>query len=195
MNVTGVTEEVRQAFGLGHAQITELAERVPPGCNGVMFLPYLQGERVPNLPHASGALLGLRSGSLNPGVLFRAAIEGTTLGLVAGVERMKRLGLVVEAVRVVGGGSKNRLWRQILSDALGVEVSVLAEPESAALGGALQANWVARRAAGEAVSIDDVAAPFVTLLPEVTRPDSRTHAVYQKQLEEFRSTTEWLFEQ
>lgn len=139
--------------------------------------------------------MGLRSGSLNPGVLFRAAIEGTTLGLVAGVERMKRLGLVVEAVRVVGGGSKNRLWRQILSDALGVEVSVLAEPESAALGGALQANWVARRAAGEAVSVDDVAAPFVALLPEVTKPDARTHAVYQKQLEEFRSTTEWLFEQ
>jgi xylulokinase len=135
----------------------------------------------------------LRPGSLKPGVLFRAAIEGASLGLVSGVERMKRLGLAVEGVRLVGGGSKNPLWRQILSDALGVPVSVLVEPESAALGGALQAYWVARRGHGEDVSVDDVAAPFVVLAAEQNQPNPEATARYQAQLAEFRSMTEWLF--
>jgi xylulokinase len=194
MNVTGVTEEVRQAFGMDLATLTRLAEAVPPGAGGLCFLPYLVGERVPNLPRATGALLGVRPGLLSPGHMFRAAIEGATLGLASGVERMKRLGLVVDAVRVVGGGSKNPLWRQILSDVLGVPVSVLVEPESAALGGALQAYWVARRAKGEQVSPSEVAEPFVTLAPEVTAPNPANHAHYQQQLTEFRSMTEWLFE-
>jgi xylulokinase len=194
MNVTGVTEEVRGAFGLDHAALTALAEKVPAGCGGLLFLPYLVGERVPNLPHASGALLGIKHGLLTPGHLFRAAIEGTTLGLAAGVQRMQKLGLVVDAVRLVGGGSKNPLWRHIISDVLGVPVSVLVEPESAALGGALQAYWVARRAAGESVTQSDVAEPFVTLAPGVTTPNADNHRVYQAQLEKFRSTTEWLFE-
>jgi xylulokinase len=175
-------------------QLTKLAEAVPPGAGGLCFLPYLVGERVPNLPKATGALLGVRPGLLTPGHLFRAAIEGTTLGLASGVERMKRLGLVVDAVRVVGGGSKNPLWRQILSDVLGVPVSILVEPESAALGGALQAYWVARRAAGQNVTPSQVAEPFVTLAPEVTTPNMANHAHYQAQLTEFRSNTEWLFE-
>jgi sugar (pentulose or hexulose) kinase len=70
----------------------------------------------------------------------------------------------------------------------------LVEPESAALGGALQAYWVARRAAGESVTQSDVAEPFVTLAPGVTTPNADNHRVYQAQLEKFRSTTEWLFE-
>lgn len=194
MNVTGVTEQVKDAFGLDLAELTRLAEAVPAGAGGLCFLPYLVGERVPNLPKATGALLGVRPGLLSPGHLFRAAIEGTTLGLASGVERMKRLGLVVDAVRVVGGGSKNPLWRQILSDVLGVPVSVLVEPESAALGGALQAYWVARKAQGENVTQSAVAEPFVTLAPGVTTPNMANHAHYQGQLAEFRSNTEWLFE-
>ncbi len=75
MNVTGVTEEIRRAFDLGHAEITSLARVVPAGADGLLLLPYLLGERVPNLPSATGSLLGLRPGLLRPGHLFRAAIE------------------------------------------------------------------------------------------------------------------------
>ena len=193
MNVTGVTEEVRESFGLGHEEITALAEKVPAGCEGLLLLPYLQGERVPNLPHATGTLLGIRHGALTAGHLFRAALEGTTLGLVAGAERMKRLGLRVESVRLVGGGSKNRLWRQIVADSLGVPVQVLLEPESAALGGALQACWVDRRGRGQEISIDEVAAPFVALAPGATQPNPGNAAVYQERLSQLHAATTQLF--
>ncbi len=194
MNVTGVTEEVRNSFGLSHDEITKKAEAVPAGADGVTFLPYLQGERVPNLPHATGAVLGLRPGYLDAGHLFRAAIEGTTLGLVSGVERMKALGLKVGSVRVVGGGSKNALWRQVIADSLGVPVEVLLEPESAALGGAIQAHWVARRAAGEDVSADDVAKNFVAVAPGATEPNAANAAVYRERLEALQSQTRRLFQ-
>lgn len=72
-----------------HEQLTSLAEQEPPGCGGVTFLPYLLGERTPNWPHATGALTGLRPGCLRPGLLYRAALEGTTLLLLAGLRRMQ----------------------------------------------------------------------------------------------------------
>jgi len=193
MNVTGVTEEVRTAFGLSHEEITRRAEAIPAGSGGILFLPYLQGERVPNLPQATGAVLGLRLGSFDAGRLYRAAIEGTTLGLVSGVERMKKLGLVVEAVRVVGGGSKNPLWRQILADALGVKVTGLVEPESAALGGAIQAAWVTGRASGNPETINAVASRYVVVTDGVTTPNADNTAAYQAVLKDFQKQTELLF--
>lgn len=193
MNVTGVTEEVRGSFGLGHDAITALASEIPAGSEGVLMLPYLTGERVPNLPQATAAFLGLRPGTLTPGHLFRAAIEGTTLGLVSGVEKMKRLGLEVSSVRLVGGGSKNPLWRSVVADALGVPTQVLLEPESAALGAALQALWVDRREGGAAVSIDEVAAPFVQLAPQVSEPEPSNVALYRELLSTFQERTKSLF--
>eukprot|EP00413_Alexandrium_margalefii_P014186 CAMPEP_0204549252 /NCGR_PEP_ID=MMETSP0661-20131031/24199_1 /ASSEMBLY_ACC=CAM_ASM_000606 /TAXON_ID=109239 /ORGANISM="Alexandrium margalefi, Strain AMGDE01CS-322" /LENGTH=162 /DNA_ID=CAMNT_0051556187 /DNA_START=10 /DNA_END=495 /DNA_ORIENTATION=+ len=139
MNCTGVPEEVRAAFGLSHEALEELARAEPPGSCGANFLPYLQGERTPNWPHASGALLGLRAGCLRPGLLYRAALEGATFALLTGYRRMQELGLEAKELRLVGGGSKNRLWRQIIADVFQLPVQPLAEPESAALGAALAA--------------------------------------------------------
>ncbi|QDU72234.1 xylulokinase [Mucisphaera calidilacus] len=152
MNVTGVTEEVREAFGMDHGALTERASSVAAGCEGLLWLPFLAGERVPDLPTASGTLTGMRHGWLDPAVLFRAAIEGTTLNLAWGAKRMAGLGVSIDAVRVVGGGSKNALWRQVAADVFGVPVVTLEEPESAALGGAIQAMWT--EACGSDVSAD-----------------------------------------
>ena len=79
------------------------------------------------------------SGGLQPGVIFRAALEGITANLCSGIARMKRLGVEVDALRLVGGGSKNPLWRQMIADTLQVPITLPEEPESAALGAALQA--------------------------------------------------------
>jgi sugar (pentulose or hexulose) kinase len=193
MNVTGVTEEVRRAFNLGHEEITRLASAVPAGSDGLLFLPYLVGERVPNLPSATGSLLGLRPGLMDAGHLFRAAIEGTSLGLAHGIERMKELGLALSSVSVVGGGAKNPLWRQILADMLGVPVVALAEPESAALGAALQALWVKRRATGEDVSADDVARPFIAYDERPCEPNAERHRTYREMLTSFGERTHQLY--
>jgi xylulokinase len=170
MNLTGVTEEVKALTGLSHGELTALAERVAPGCDGLTWLPYLQGERVPDLPTATGTMLGMRPGLLRPGHLYRAALECTSMNLAWGVGRMRALGVQLGEVRLTGGAAKNALWRQILADVLHVPIVPLVEAESAALGAAIQAVWSMRRSAGENVSCDAIAAPFVQLGP-ATKPD------------------------
>jgi xylulokinase len=197
MNLTGVTEEVRNAFlphvDDAHEQLTGAAEAVPPGCDGLLWLPYLQGERVPDLPSATGTLLGMRPGLLTGGHLFRAALEGTSLNLAWGVERMRDLGISVDGVRLVGGAARNPLWRSVLSACLDAPVTVLEEPESGALGGALQALWTARRDAGEDVGIDDLAAPLVATEGDPVSPDRELVGVYRDLLVRFREDVERLF--
>jgi xylulokinase len=118
MNLTGVSEAVRGASGLGHGELTRLAEAEAPGAGGLLWLPFLVGERVPDLPEARGALLGLGPRSLEPGRLYRAALEGTSLNLAAGAARLRALGLPLEQLRLVGGAARNPLWRRILANAL-----------------------------------------------------------------------------
>lgn len=156
MNATGVLEEVRihAAPPNDHESLTARASRVEPGCGGVLFVPYLAGERVPDAPDATGTLLGLRNGSLDPAVLYRAAIEGVTLNLAWGIERLKKLGIRVESVRLVGGGARNPLWRRVIADVLDAPVIALPEVESAALGAAIQSAFVLARVQGDRRAID-----------------------------------------
>ncbi|KAL1514897.1 hypothetical protein AB1Y20_003979 [Prymnesium parvum] len=142
LNCASVPEEVRAAYGLSRDEITALAEAEPIGCEGLTFVPYLVGERTPNWPHASGALVGLRAGHLSrPGLLYRAALEGATFSLLAGLRAMQERGVPADCaeVRLVGGGSKSPLWRRIIADSFQMRVACPAEPESAGLGAALQA--------------------------------------------------------
>jgi xylulokinase len=177
MNLTGVTEEVRALTGLDHGALATAAAQVAPGCDGLLWLPFLMGERVPDLPHATGTLLGLRPGLLRPGHLYRAALEGTACNLGLGLDRLRALGLQIGEVRLTGGGAHNALWRQILADVFGCPIRVLAETESAALGGAIQALWAVRRAGGEAdLPCDAVAAPFVRLGEPVVPAPQRAAA-------------------
>jgi xylulokinase len=196
MNMTGVTEEIAAAFEHQEENLealTSAAARVPPGSDGLLFLPFLQGERVPNLPGASGALLGIRPGLLRKGHLFRAALEGTSLSLGLGMERMKKLGIAVQSVRLVGGGSRNPLWRQILADVLELPIVRLAEPESAALGAALQALWTVRREAGDDVSADAVVARFIRTEGEMVPPDPAHSRIYRDVRSRFRELIERIF--
>ena len=144
LNCAAPAEEVRHAFGLSREEITELALKESPGCEGVTFLPYLNGERSPNWPGASGAVVGLRPGLLRPGLLYRAAVEGAVFGLKAGISALQEHGVParVSELRLVGGGSRSALWRQIIADATQMRVAVPVEAESAALGAALQAAAV-----------------------------------------------------
>ncbi len=185
MNATGVLEEVRAAFGGDLESLTREAERVEPLCGGVMFVPFLVGERVPDLPHATGSLLGLRPGSLRPGIVFRAALEGVALNLASGVARLRELGLTVDTVRAVGGGARNALWRAILADALEATVVPLSEAETGALGAALQAAWTRRRASGEDVSMDAVASGWAAPASAPSRPDPRRVLAYREARERF----------
>jgi xylulokinase len=139
MNVTVATELFRGMFGWDHARMEREVLSVPPGAEGLVFLPYLQGERTPNLPGGCGVLHGMNTSNTTPAHLARAVMEGVTLGMAYGLRRMKRLGLKPETIRVTGGGSKSAVWRQICSDVFGHPVVAMKSAEGAALGAAIQA--------------------------------------------------------
>ncbi len=180
MNVTVVTETVRGWFGWTLAELEEKVASVPAGAGGLTFLPYLNGERTPNLPNSSGVIHGMNGGNASPAHLARAAMEGATLGLAYGLGRFEELGLAPTEIRLTGGGSKSAVWRQISADAFGVPVVGLQTAEGASLGGAIQAAHAAGRG-----SYVDLCARLVAL-DESTRcqPDPANTAIYREKLDQ-----------
>jgi xylulokinase len=184
MNVTLVTELTRKLFaGWSHDQYDSEAATIPAGSDGLLLLPYLAGERTPNLPHGCGVLHGLTTKNLTAPHLARAAMEGVTLGLGYGLSRFQALGVTPTEIRITGGGSQSPFWRQLCADVFGVPTVCLTSSEGAALGGAIQAAWNA----GEDHSIEALHAlsDRLVTVDESTRctPDTANHAIYQALLE------------
>ena len=138
MNVTVATESISKMFGWNHQQLSTAIESVPPGADGLLFIPYLQGERTPNLPQASGTFHGLNLNNMSQAHLARATMEGVTLGMAYGLRRMQSLGISPQEIRLTGGGSNSPVWRQICADIFNCPVVALQNSEGAAMGGALQ---------------------------------------------------------
>ena len=185
MNVTVVTEQVREMYGWDLKQLESAVTAAPVGADGVMFLPYLNGERTPNLPNGTGVLHGLRTGNMTPQNIARAAVEGATLGLAYGLKRFRDLGMNPTEIRLTGGGSKSPVWRQIAADCFGTDVVTLSTSEGAALGSAVQAAYAHANGDGvEKVSYDELCDRLVKL-DESTRcaPDETNHGHYVGQLE------------
>jgi xylulokinase len=157
MNVTNTTEIVKSLLGLDNAGLERLAKRAAPGAEGLLFLPFVDGERVPVLPSSSAVFFGLDRRTFDAAHIVRSVMEGTVLNLGYGFGRMKELGLRADEIRATGGGAKSRTWLRIVADALGTPVVTLKETEAAAYGAALQAVWNWRLAEGEKVEIADIA--------------------------------------
>ena len=180
MNVTTVTEQVRTMFGWDHAAMDRAVASAPAGAGGLFLLPYLEGERTPSLPDASGVLFGLNGSTLNSGHLARAAMEGVTLGLNYGLMRLRKLGVTPSEIRLTGGGAKSPVWRQIMADIFGVPVVGIAADEGAALGAALQAAWTWQNENGARTTLASLCARAVSL-DESTRcrPDRKALVRYR----------------
>ena len=178
MNCTVVTEQVADAFdfstrfGDGHLRNT------PPGADGLVMLPFLNGERTPDLPHGKGVLAGLDTTNMTPAHLYRAAMEGATYSLKYGYDAFVRAGMQFDRIVLTGGGSNSAAWRQLLADVFGLPVEVPTQAEGAAFGAALQALWALGHARGEDATIADIAERHVALDPQLSaRPEpSRTPA-------------------
>lgn len=138
MNVTVATEAFRKLFAWDHEQMEKEISRIPAGGEGLTFLPYLQGERTPNLPDGCGVMHGMNTNNLTPAHLLRAVMEGVTLGMAYGLRRMESLGLHPKEIRLTGGGSKSAVWRQMCADIFGYPVVTMENSEGAALGAAIQ---------------------------------------------------------
>jgi xylulokinase len=181
MNVTTATELVRLANGWTHEKFSAAVARVPAGSDGLMLLPYLEGERTPNVPAGTGVLLGLNQRTSSPEHMARAAMEGVTMGMNFGLRRLAELGVNPTQIRATGGGAKSKAWRQIMADVFDTEVVTLKVAEGAAYGAALQALWCWRREQGEKVSIQDLTDQFIEVnAGETARPESKNAAVYRE---------------
>jgi xylulokinase len=204
MNVTVATEMVRARFDLNHEEFSDLVSTVKPGSDGLILIPFFEGERTPNLPDATGVFFGIRPQTFDAAHMARASVEGVTLGMNYGLNQLRRLGIKPEEIRVTGGGAKSRVWREIMADIFNVEVVCLTSSEGAAFGAALQALWTSERTAGSKVTIEEISERFVHV-DENTRvkPNPKGVEVYvelqelQNQLvnsmrEDFRSHRQFL---
>jgi xylulokinase len=181
MNVTTATELIRLANGWTHEKFSATVARVPAGSEGLMLLPYLEGERTPNVPAGTGVLLGVNQKTYSADHLARAATEGVTMGMNYGLRRISELGVNPTQIRATGGGAKSKAWRQIMADVFDAEVVTLKVAEGAAFGAALQALWCWRREQGEKSGIEELTDRFVELNKEETaRPDAKAAAFYRE---------------
>ena len=150
-HVMGVTQAAGQSFRwirdllqnsgtLSYDQLTREAAQVPPGSDGVLWAPYLMGERTPHLdPNARGTLTGLAASHTRAHVV-RAILEGVAFSLKDTFSLFKEMNVPVKNIRLGGGGARSDLWRQIQADVYGYEVEILTAEEGAAYGGALLAG-------------------------------------------------------
>jgi gluconokinase len=159
--------------------VLELAAAAPPGSAGLLMLPYLLGERAPHWsPLPRGAYVGLTRAHHREH-LVRAAIEGVCLQLALVLESMRAAGVEVREMRATGGFARSDLWRQLLSDVLGMDVGYPEAPEASSFGAAL----LGMEALGMVASFD-VAADLVHIA-EVHRPEPDAAAVYAELLPVF----------
>jgi xylulokinase len=157
LNCTGPVDWTLALFGREVGGLDDALAASPPGANGLAFLPYLDGERTPNLPAAAGAFAGVRS-SHRPDDFIRAAVEGVTFGLDYAFGALRRAGVKPAGIRLVGGGSHSKAWTQLLSDVLGRPISH-GHWQAAAIGAAFQARWTVDSAPPAHITVGDPVDP------------------------------------
>ncbi len=181
MNVTVATELIRKDFKWTHSQYESAARRAPAGSDGLLLLPYLEGERTPNVPDGTGVYFGVRAGTFTERHFARATMEGVTLGMNYGLRRLGKLGVQPAQIRATGGGAKSKLWRQIMADVFNAQVVTLKVSEGAAYGAALQALWSLRNQQEAKVKIEEITDSFVKLNNrETAEPNPKNVAVYKE---------------
>jgi xylulokinase len=192
LSAAGSLRWFRDALAPGEdfGALVDSAASVPAGAGGLLFLPYLSGERSPHPdPQARGAFVGLTVGH-DRRHLTRAVLEGVAFGLRDGLDQMLAAGLTSPTqIRASGGGTASALWRQILADVLGAEIATVRTTEGAAFGaavlGTVGAGWhtTTQEAAGALVTATVAAIPG----PDAERY-AAAHEVYRELYPALRPT-------
>jgi xylulokinase len=181
LSAAGSFAWLRDVLGAGYATLDEEAGRWAPGAEGLLFAPYLAGERTPYPdPDARGALTGL-SLRHDRGAIARATLEGVAYGLRDSLELLRSLGVRAESGRVSGGGARSALWLRIVASVLGVPLERTESEEGSAFGAALLAGV----RAGVFADAGDAVARCIRVRERV-EPDPEWAAVYERGYERYR---------
>ena len=141
LNAARILDAARRVLGVDFDELSRLALSAPSGAEGVVMVPWFEGERTPNLPDATASLVGMTLKNFTPENVARAAVEGLLCLMGEGLEAIRRLGVSIERVSLIGGGAKSEAVRRLAPEVLGVPVDVPAPAEYVALGAARQAAW------------------------------------------------------
>jgi xylulokinase len=194
-HVMGVTQGAglslrwfRDQFGAGpddgrepYDRLAEEAAKTPPGADGLLWTPYLMGERTPHLdPNARGSLVGLTAQHTRAHVI-RAILEGVAFSLRDTLTLFREIGVPIESIRLGGGGARSPLWQQIQADIYGMPVELIEADEGGAYGAALLAgvgtgNW----------SSVEAACDSAVRVAKRVQPNPRTAAQMDLQYKEYR---------
>ena len=186
MNCTVATEAIAKLFGFSTREGDARIAATSPGADGLTLLPFLNGERTPDLPLGKGVLAGLDLGNTSEAHLYRAAMEGATFSLKYGYDAFTRAGMSFDRIVLTGGGANSAAWRQMVADVFGVPVEVPLQTEGAAFGAALQALWSLRREQGEAVTLPALVQEHVATADALSaQPDPARVAAYQAPYQRF----------
>jgi xylulokinase len=166
LNAARVLDAIAGLLDVTHDELGDLALQAPPGADGVVLVPWFEGERTPNLPDAHASVSGLSLATTSRPHLARAAIEGMLCSLALGLEAIRELGVDVRRIRLIGGAARNTAVAQIAAQVFDVPVTVPQPGEYVALGAARQAAWALTGSRPEwAVSVE--ASPAVDTRPEI----------------------------
>ena len=141
LNAARILDAATRILGKTHDEVGALALSAKPGANGLSLLPYFEGERTPNRPHATGVFGGMNLNNSNAADIARAMVEGMLCGLVDAVDALERLGVNVKRIILIGGAAKNPAVSQIAAALFGRDVLVPPAGEYVANGAARQAAW------------------------------------------------------
>ena len=182
MNCTVASEEFRALFGLDVKAFDEEAAKASIGAEGIVVLPFFNGERTPNLPNGKASVNGITAANFKRENLARAALESAVFGMRIGLEGFNRLGFKAKEIRLTGGGAKSPLWQHIAANVMNLPVRVPARTEAAAMGAAIQALWCLSKKG----SIKSLADEHVALDAAATvKPDKKAVAAYNKAYAEY----------
>lgn len=188
MNCTVATELTRDLFGLSVKEIDAAGAEAPACAEGVTLLPFFNGERVPNLPHGKASIMGLNATNYTKSNIARASLESAVYGMKIGLDRFRELGFDVREIRMIGGGAKSPVWRQMAADVLDVPILIPSQAEAAALGAALQAYWML--SGGGSSRLADIVETHVGInRADSCEPDANLRAAYDEGYGRYR---DWL---
>ena len=167
LNAMKVTDAVSRLLGADHQSFEDLVLAQEAGCGGLVLLPYLDGERTPNRPEATGVLSGIRS-DVSRSQLARASVEGVVCGLLDGLDALTHAGVATGGrLFLIGGGSRSAAFRQVVADLAQRPVVVPDADEHVATGACIQAAVVWAESKRQATSSESNAAQFANPFAEL----------------------------
>lgn len=180
MNCTVATEQTRKLFRLAVQDFDNIAAQANPGADGIIFLPFFNGERTPNLPRGQAGICGITTTNNTRQNIARAAMEASVYSMKTGTTLFARQGFHTTEIRLTGGGGKSRLWRQITADIMQLPVKIPVQEESAAMGAALQALWCLNPGQTPCETMQRLTSDHILIdETKTTFPDSNKKNIYE----------------